>query len=1457
MSSGGAGVSGALTSRAKSVSRPGARRAAGNDALRRAQSAKGRFAQPVDSIVHLLLQTNQLPKLLYLVRQRSVSASEFATALAAGRRPDVLNALRAPVAPFNTTVAHELARVGRPAHVAWLCTEVPELLHAREPLGNATVLHTIAIERDDNDVRELIDMLWARVNVKLLMQTDRAGCTPAHYLAIKRAFGALEVVNRRVDSGAMQRVASAHNSETPSALAMTQMARVLDSAQRENARLLHNMRVAESTAEELKAMHVELDHAIAKRDADLERRDAEIVAMRERVSAAVGECEALRARQQSLDAESGALAAELERSQAEAQATRQRATDAERHVEALQRTLCDGDKEADELVLERDELQTRLRAKELELAAARDNSDAHADVLADERDALLREQEELGARVAANEAERAQLAAQLDAARDERERLSNELTESQSRLSAASLDAERLRAKSAALEHTLAERSEQLSALARERDELRAEASRATEQAERATAAARQHAEALRAVRNSEEADGTLIEETERAIEAAERELSAAREREAALRADAERRDAATRESMDALEAQLGARTAEIDELRAQLRESVARADDEARQRNEAMARIEAERAAAAAAARTETLAVPADGGTLRRARTRTLGRAPAAGVLSTPRRYASLKRERANSTDSSTTSDASRVGTKEAALRAAVRDNALRNAKLNRVFFNRLFDAVRNGDVPLVTRYIELGISVNTRSAVSGDDAASGNQTLLEVAVHAARDANCSSKMMGEKESRALIDALTRIVRTLLEAGADWLGLDDYMVSVGCDLPPKINKLLRMRDDSSPFCQALLANNEERALLFVDMVEDFSRVPSKHKSDAMSYLHLAVANGHARLTQRMLGTGNCAPNAHDGKDRTPLHIALQKISDSGKRRLVVECLLAAGAHPGAQSTYTKLKDRARRSALGKSSASGASASKAAAQTITPVALAEAIGDSVLVSMMRDVRYLRVTVDEEVAKECGAPLLQTYISSWVELHVTMERLLASGEVLDTSPLYRVYQRYCDVFGCFNRNLHGRVGYKLVLERIYAEAGVDDRYAVDDETACAALERMVAQDEAVLAEHMSASSGARDKAQGNSSFVWNVCKLLTMCTKAVTGRFFEVDRMIEEPACALYDTAVRIALADFVRTDKVAEIDWLVNRNDSLFGDLSLDSIVDESLNLTGMELAAHVGKVNALEYFMERQRGRIDAANADGRTLVMIALTGCQPISIVAIDHFKWNARMSAVPHANAEHYGLLTRKMRNSVLHQCINSIRPDLLRFCANKVAFQLERKNDANQTPIELARTRMTFQQRGAETLQKYEECIGIVERRIAGASDSESSENAQGAAPPDSAALVSDISSAVRAAAKEALVEAAATTTTTPTSAEAETPRTRERRRKHRSSRSHRRSAADARAPSGKESSRRTSRSRKSKQRAKEGEESGGGDDDDDDDAPALPPPPPLQAPPALS
>jgi len=1434
----------------------------GGDALARSQSVSAR-KKPVDSIVHLLLQTNQVAKVLILVRQKRVSATDFATALSEGRRPDVLHALRMPIEQFNTTVAHELARQGRPAHVAWLCTEVPELLHAREPLTNSTVLHTIALMRSDNDEPKLIEMLWARVNVKLLTQKDKAGCTAAHYLGMKGAFQALEIVNARMGATLMQRSESANNGETPTSLAMTQMKRALDTAKRENARLLHNTQVAESTAEELKAMHVELDDAIKKRDADIKRRDAEIVAMRERVTSAVDECEALRARQKDLDAQSRAQTAALDRAQSEAQATRERATSAERRVEQLQGTLLEGDEEADNLVLERDELHQRLRAKEAELAEARDGSDARVDEIELERDAMLREQSELAERAAANEAERARLRAQLDDAADEHERLENELVESRSRLSAAALDAEQLRAKSAALEQSLAERGDELAALAHERDELRAEATRATEQAERATKAAERHAEALRAVRDSEDADMTVIEETELAIEAAERELEAARKREAALREDAERRDTEARESMGALESQLGVRATEIAELQAHLRESRERADREARERDEAMKRMEEERNAAQAAALaahnkllTVPTAAPASGasahGTLRRTRPRSSSVAQS-GLAASPRRYGSLKRERANSSESSC-SEVGKIGAKEAALRAAVNANTRRNAQLNRHFFRKLFDAVRGGDVALVTRYLDLGVSVNTRSAVV-DSLETGGRPLLEVAVYAARDASQSSKMVGEKESRALIESLARVVRLLLESGADWLGLDDYITSHGTDLPPKVCKLLRARDDCSPFCQALLANNEERALLYVDMVEDFSRVPSKHSSDKLSYLHLAVAGGHARLVQQMLATGNCKPNQRDAKDRAPLHIALQKITDVGKRRLVVECLLAAGAYPTLPSSYQKLSERARRATQSKGLSSpltrSAAGNNEASKFGTPLALAEATADTELAAMMRDRRYLRITIDAKEAADYNAPLLQEYIQHWVTLHVGMEQLLESGAVSDTSGLYRVYQRYCDVFGCFNRNLHGRVGYKLVLERIYAEAGVDDRYAAQDDVAQTALEKMVGRDESVVAQEMNASNSVDNAAAGNASQMWNVCKLLMQCTKAVTGRWFEVDRMIEEPACALYDRAVRITLANFVRENKVAEIDWMVNRNDALFGDLSLDSVVDAKLGLTCMELATHYGIVDVLDYFLERQRGRIDTANADGRTLVMIALTAYQPISIVAIDQFKWRAHMSATRHANAEHYGLLTRQMRNSVLHQCVQQCRPDLLRFCADKVAFQLERKNANGHTPVQIAKQLLQFQKRDESVRARYERCIRIIVRRVAGESDSESSSGGPGTAsatPRDNATLVSDISMAVHNAAKEALAQ----------SAEPETPRTKERRRRHRREHRDREHRAE-----GKETSRRHHKSKKSKK-----SRSGADDDDEsapakvpannnnssDEDVPPLPPPPALQPPP---
>jgi len=1386
--------------------------------------------RPRDTLVHLLLESQQLAKLLMLVRQRRVSVGQFDAALRAGRRPDVLRALSAPLAQLQTTVAHELIRLGTPAHVQWVIKEVPELLHAREPGSKMTLLHAMAMSRDDNDAPKLIDILWRRVDAKLLAAQDAAKFTAAHYLAMRNARHALAAVSARLGGGET----TARNGETPASLALTQMQRALDSAERENARLRHNTEAAERAAEDLRVMHAELDRAIRQRDTDIERRQAEIGRMRKRVDKAIGECDALRAAHDELERRGAEQASALERAESETREMRQRAAAAERHVAELRASIVDGDQEAEELAAELDELRARLVAKERELDAASEADEARVEELERERDALLARQSAVESNIETNDDERADLRTQLGAARREHADVSGALVESRSRLAEAELDAEQLRERSTALQAQCDERGAQLDALARERDALRAEAQRATEQARRATEAAARHADALRAMRASGDADAAAAAATEDAIDAAERELAAAREREVELRTDSERREAEARDAIGDMERRLDARQAQVEALTKQLRDSLERADRDARARSAA-----------------EQLAAAAGPPSPAAVRSRSNSRAPQpTATARTPRTHSADTSESAADTQRA-----------EAAKQAerAVAEIVRRNAELNTAFFDALFVGARTGDVALVERYLALGVSPNTRNAAEATE--SGGQTLLEIAVLAARDATNSAKMVGEKEAKLLVESLARTVRALIEAGGDWAQLDAYLDAHADALPGKVARLLRSRDDFSPFCQALLANKEERAERFAHMVEDFNRVPAKHASDRLSYLHLAAAGGHARLVQLMALSGRCDPNLRDAKDRAPLHIALQKIGDVHKRLLVVEYLLAAGAHPTLPSTYQKLNERARRAttkfAAGSPLARAASAKSmdaevaqrvSAAQRFgTPLALAEAASDASLVAMMRNRRYLRLTTDKRAAEDYGAPLLQEYVANWVTLHVEMEQLVDAGVVTDASSLHQIFKRYGSVFACFNDNFGGRAGYAIAIERIYAEAGID-RYAVDDEQAAEALGVMVRNDEAVIAQQMNAANDKTGAAHANASTLWNVCKLLMQCTKAVTGRWFEVDRMIEEPARALYPRAARIALAQFVRDNRVAQIDWMLNRNDALFGDLSANSTVDERLRLTPIELAAHCGVADALEYFLERQRSRIDAANADGRTLIMIALAAYQPISIVTIDHFKWRARMSAERHPNAQHYGLLTRDMRNSVLHQCARQHRPDLLSFCVGKVEFQLERTNQSGETPTQVARSMIQFQNRGAEIAARFERCAQIIERRLAGESDSDASDDGASGPPSRSATLRRIDIDAVARSAAQAVLEASPRGPTTPrkhksrrhrrpSSSSSSTSSSRPRKHKSRKQPSARRPSADERSAGGEELSERA-------------EHSEGAERADDFTPPQLLPPPPL-------
>lgn len=718
----------------------------------------------------------------------------------------------------------------------------------------------------------------------------------------------------------------------------------------------------------------------------------------------------------------------------------------------------------------------------------------------------------------------------------------------------------------------------------------------------------------------------------------------------------------------------------------------------------------------------------------------RTLGRAVSIQQLRSPR----ISRPEAKTSKSDTPASTLRRQSEKPAV--VIEDEAVlimcRNAELNAKFFRDAFMLVRTGDHTKLTDLFNFGLNPNTR----GTEGIDLDHTMLEVLVRAASDTNKTLKQFGD-EGEKLIEKLTKTLPLIVQRGGDWDGADEFIASHGNSLPEKFLKILKKRDDASPFCKALLTGRAEEAEKHMATVENFNRVPTDHEAEGLTYLHVAVLRESARLVQAMLITGRCDVHARDKNDRTPLHLLLQKCDGAELRLRIAQYFLAAGARPNAPCIYEKIHERTKAALAGTSTSivgslfkRSGSTSATVAQSIskmtsdaekygTPLAMATALGDTELVECMKSRRYLLPTIDKNAATNNGTPLLQDYIIRAVEMHVSAEDMLASKQMQEGDELHKIYMRYRFVFQCFNPNFGGAAGYETLRDSIFEAAGIDKFNAKAVERS-EKLSKMILRDESIIGQRMASSKAhsSGDDSSGqhvnaNASETWRFCLMLMQATKAVSESWFDVSNMIESAMRLLYPEAVLLALHYFVENNKFAALEYMLGRRDMLFGGVDVNSTVDEDRQFTCMELAAHYGVAETLEWLMERQRGRIDQPGVHGRTIVSIASAAGQPIAIVAIDNFKFRNRMSLEAHPNAAHYGVLTSEMGNTVLHQCARQQRPDLLRYCISQVAFQIGRTNKHGQTPLKVAEDMANFQQKASkEARERAQECIRIIRDKL---------------------------------------------------------------------------------------------------------------------------------------
>lgn len=688
------------------------------------------------------------------------------------------------------------------------------------------------------------------------------------------------------------------------------------------------------------------------------------------------------------------------------------------------------------------------------------------------------------------------------------------------------------------------------------------------------------------------------------------------------------------------------------------------------------------------------------------------------------------------------------------------------KNARLNSKFFSDAFMLVRTGDYEKLTQLFNFGFNPNTRCT----DALSQGQTMLEVLVRAAAETQATCERRG-KEAEEQLDRMTKTAPLLIQRGGDWDELDEFVRANEHTLPDKLCYVLRRRDDASPFCKALIKGRAVEAEMHLSTVENLNRVPAEYEKDGFTYLHIAVKQEAARLVQAMLLTGRVDVSAKDRNDRTPLHLLLQLCTDQPTRLEIAKYLLAAGAKPKQPCLYQTLinTSRERIEALQRSSGKSpktsgvrklatllkpatnkpgsfkdlqAQVNLSATEYGTPLAMARSLNDIELVECMTNRRYLLPSTDKNDS-DAGVPLLQEYVISCVTLHADMEELLATGVISETDELYEIYKRYRYVFQCFNPNFGGAEGYDSVRHALYEAAGIDkhDTSGNYDERRSDALKKMIARDEWSIKRAIDESKQAEAKRMQKSSKIGTVHATkslaagigvqLMQCTHAAAERWFDVSTMIERQARAMYPRAVLLAIKHFVELDRVDALEYMLHRRDKLFGDVDVNTIVDEKRQFTPIELAAHLGVVGVLEWLMDRQRGRIDQIGAFGRTLVSIASAAGQPVAIVAIDKFKFENKISLEQHPNSAHYGILSNEMQNTVLHQCAILCRGDLMRFCIDQVRYQLTKLNKHGHAPLKTARDTYEFRKqlfKSEAEERSARECIELIRERVEHGGDS---------------------------------------------------------------------------------------------------------------------------------
>lgn len=646
-------------------------------------------------------------------------------------------------------------------------------------------------------------------------------------------------------------------------------------------------------------------------------------------------------------------------------------------------------------------------------------------------------------------------------------------------------------------------------------------------------------------------------------------------------------------------------------------------------------------------------------------------------------------------------------------------------NMRLNADFWEKVCEKVARGAVRDITVLLDFGMSANTRDAE--------NRPLLEIAIRSV--ASLYNRNELDATGKTMLKDAIQMIPLLLQRGAEWTEVDDYLrneLGMNDKLPKAVYHMLQNRDDMSPFSTAIARKDFTRAIDFIDNVADLDRVPTipkAHFKELFTYLHIAVYEESAMLVQMLVQRG-ANVNVRDAKNRTPLHLLIVKCRDRKLRLLIAQFLLAGGANPDATCSYQKLIDECRNrqqslaATIINSTTSSSSTMKIDAmsrlsadvmQYSTPLKLAASFGDDELVACMKNPRYLAVS--------CAT--LAKHIVSYAQTQSTMEIAIADGLCTQQHPIYTIYSRYKNVFLAFNPrhqhvammcDIHAAAGVNTATERAdEIEKKLRAMYVRDTEYLTNFMKSGVVRTnnaqaaQKMLAEHSkttliaSSSIAALSKPENsanylNSTFQWKLGLLLSEAIAALQDRWFDVSPIIQQSAQAEYPAAVLEAIKILVQKDDAIGVNAILCRPiDRLFGDdINVNTIIDARQRYTCIELAASYGSINVLETLMAQQRNDIYKKGASGRNVPQIAIKSSQPLALVAIDYFMHRNQMTDEACANANDYGLFTEDTENGVLHLAARASRDDLMRHCIDQVRFQLQKKNKAKETPLDVADT-----------------------------------------------------------------------------------------------------------------------------------------------------------------